>query len=123
MLVLIVDDDSDDTYFFCEAIARIDTSISCEICHEPDDVPKHLANQPQFVFVDNYMGGVTGEDILRKINHHANGNKPKVVMYSSVFSPDQLKIYDELGCYAIMKKSSSFPDLISSLKNILCNSK
>jgi DNA-binding NarL/FixJ family response regulator len=119
MHVLIVDDDRDDTFFFSEAIKNVDESILCEICHEPKEVPRYLASQPDFVFVDNYLGGATGEDIFREIHKHTGDKKPKVVMYSSVFSPAQLKIYTELGCYGIIKKSPSFPEIVKAVRNIL----
>jgi DNA-binding NarL/FixJ family response regulator len=123
MHVLIIDDDRDDTFFFSEAIKSIDESIQCEVCHEPEDVPKYLALQPDFVFVDNYLGAASGEDIFRNINKHTGDKKPKVVMYSSVFSPTQLKVYNDLGCYGIIKKTASFPEIVAAVRNILKGAK
>jgi DNA-binding response OmpR family regulator len=119
MTVLIVDDDQEDTEFFCDAVTAFDPSVECLKCNNPQHLSRFLALKPAIIFVDSYIGRVSGEDILRKINEETGSDRPKIVMYSGVFSPEQKRIYSELGCYAILEKSSSFKGLVQILADLL----
>lgn len=86
MTILLVDDDEDDRQLFIEATKEVDDTITC---HPVSDGMKALAylrddrnGLPDFIFLDLYMTGLSGEECLAEIKNEMRAAGVPVIVYT-----------------------------------------
>lgn len=127
MVVLCVDNDPEDIDFFCDAVKRIDTAITCLSAMSGQDALNLLSSirdsqqLPTYVFLDVNMPQMNGKDTLKEIRNNGRYDPVQVVMLSTGLSPSDSREYKQLGADHFMPKANSFQELCDKLKLILKN--
>ena len=119
MLVLNVDDDSDDRELFCDALKAIDPQISCLHFDSGDTILDFLKTNekvPDYIFIDINMPRMNGFECVRQIRANTNLKQVPIVMFSTAFNPNDLKEYSNLGIN-FLTKPTNFANLIESVKS------
>jgi CheY-like chemotaxis protein len=125
-IVLIVDDDSDDRDFFCEALHEIDSTIECRFAKNGQEAldllnkPENLL--PDYIFLDLNMprvGGVQCLKAIKKINHLSN---IPVVIFSTTKQDDEAEKTRELGAVLFLTKPPTYTELVKKLSYVLSQS-
>ena len=109
MLILYVDDDSDDLEFFDYAIKALNPGIPCVTFQNGKALLDYLENSkvtPDFIFIDINMPKMNGYECAREIKARYFKGDVTIVMYSTAFNPADLVKFDEAGFKYIVKQSS-----------------
>jgi CheY-like chemotaxis protein len=122
MLVLAVDDDSDDLDVFCDAVMEIDPSVDLICARNGDEALNYLLNKaitfPDYVFLDINMPRVDGRTCLKTIRENKLTKNISVIMYSTSMSSCDKELFENLNA-RFLTKASTYSELVGSLKNIL----
>lgn len=120
--ILLVDDDAEDAEIFVMAINAIDPTIKCVVENNALDALKKLtiANKhPDVIFLDFYMPYLDGGSFLKLLREIKGLKKIPVVLYSGHFDANISEVTTRFKNIAFVEKSSSFKDIIETLKVIL----
>ena len=112
---LVVDDDSDDCEFFCEAVREIDPFSSCLMASNGEDALIQLRNGmkhlPDYIFLDLNMHLMDGRKCLTELKKDINlKNIPVIILTTSSSQKDK----DEtqvLGASYFLTKPSEYQKL------------
>src|SRR5687767_14788886 len=100
MLVLAVDDDSDDLELFCDAVREIDPSVSLISARNGDEALNYLLNEavtfPDYIFLDINMPRVDGRTCLSTIRQNKLTKNISVIMYSTSLSTFDKELFEKL---------------------------
>lgn len=121
MLILNVDDDSDDRQFFSDAVKVVDPNIPCLVFDSGDGLLNFLENSqtpPDYIFIDINMPKMNGYECAQEIKAHYLTNDMNIIMYSTAFHPTDLVKFDEEGFKYIVKQNS-LPDLVKSIRKVI----
>jgi CheY-like chemotaxis protein len=128
MLILIVDDDSEDRELFREAIAEIDSDSAIQ-CHSAKDGKDALHEMnhgpvlPDFIFLDINMPIMNGRECLIEIKKHTRLRQIPVIMYSTTSDTTEIKGFYSLGAHDFLIKPHNFKKLVEALSSIIISSK
>ncbi len=119
----LIDDDTDDLEFFCEAINSVDRSIICFKSADSEDAlrsfQQHEVPLPDLIFLDLNMPLVDGRTFLaelKKINAYAN---IPVIIYSTSSHAKDVEDTMRLGAAGFLTKPYSQEVLVNQLQEIL----
>lgn len=120
--VLLVDDDSDDLDFFCEAVATIDDRIVCIPTNDSESTLLSLKKGemilPDLIFLDLNMPRVNGMQFLKEIKSiEAYSNVP-VIIYTTSSQEKDIKDAKQLGATYYLTKPNSLRELVNGLSGI-----
>ena len=121
MLILNVDDDSDDREFFSDAIKAVDPEIYCVLFQSGDGLLNFLGNSqttPDYIFIDINMPRMNGYECALEVRSNYLSGDTQIVMYSTAFNPNDLLRFDKEG-FKYVAKQHSLPDLIRSLRKVI----
>ena len=121
MLILNVDDDSDDREFFNDAIREIDPEIPCVFFQSGDELLKFLAKSataPDYIFIDINMPRMNGYECAQEIKSNHISADTQIVMYSTAFNPRDLVKFDKEG-FKYVVKQNCLSDLVQSIKRVI----
>jgi CheY-like chemotaxis protein len=122
MLVLIIDDDPEDSEIFCDAIATISASIKCLGSKSSEDalvlLNQNMDTLPDLIFLDINMPKMDGRECLVEIKKNKHLEHIPVVMYSTSASYKDLDFFKRMNI-KFMEKPSSFDDLVNELREFL----
>jgi CheY-like chemotaxis protein len=121
MLILNVDDDSDDREIFCDAVNTVDPQISCVQVESGISALQLLDKSdtlPDYMFIDMNMPKMTGLECVRKIRCIPRFLGIRIVMYSTGITPNDQNHLSEMQIECLAKQSR-FSDLVSELRNLL----
>jgi len=125
-ILMIVDDDKDDRFFFRSAIRKNNPSYECIEAEDGADALEQLrkAKQlPDFIFLDLNMPKMDGRECLKELKKDKNLNKIPVIIYSTSGYQVDIKVTKELGADYFLTKLSdiySLPEeLIEAMENTL----
>ena len=121
MIVLAVDDDSEDFEFFSEAVKEIDSSIIILKAANGNEALRILNNyllMPDFVFLDINMPLMDGKTCLNAIRKSEKLKDIPVIMYSTTTNDAEIKHYKLQGANFLIKPGK-FDELVKSLSYIL----
>jgi CheY-like chemotaxis protein len=127
MVVLCIDNDTEDIEFFCEAVKKVDPTIACLSSVSGQDALNLLSSiqesqqLPVYVFLDVNMPQMNGKDTLKEIRKNHRYNSIQVVMLSTGLSPSDSGEYKQLGANQFMPKANSLDELCDKLKQVLKN--
>lgn len=122
-LFFLADDDTDDQDFFIDALREIDKNIQCFVAGDGIDALEKLRKAdgkiPDFIFLDQNMPRMTGLQCLREIKKIEALKNVPVIMCSTSHANRDTEEAKELGANYFFKKTPSFRELVSYLKNLL----
>ena len=119
----LIDDDSDDLDFFCEAVHSIDENIICIKSTDSElalnsfrkfDVPV-----PDMIFLDLNMPLVDGRMFLHEIKRVKPYARVPVIIYSTSAHPKDIEETIEMGAASFLTKPIAMKDLVSNLSEVL----
>ena len=121
----LVDDDSDDLDFFCEAVSTIDKDIICVRATNSDKALRsfktHDVPVPDLIFLDLNMPLVDGRQFLAEIKMLAPYAHIPVIIYSTSSHTKDIEETRQLGASGFLPKPYSLTELVSELNTILSN--
>lgn len=120
---LIIDDDTDDCEFFCEAISEIDSSAKCLTVNNGEDalikLRSGLEDLPDYIFLDLNMQRMDGRKCLAELKKDDRlKNIPVIILTTSKSQKDK----DEtrvLGASYFLTKPSEYQKLRKEIVFIL----
>src|SRR5687767_13030602 len=84
--ILLVEDDVDDQFFFCEALTELHPTIDCRIAKNGAEALEIVKAPPPFdmIFLDLHMPKVDGFQCLKQLKEHpVHKNIPVVIVTTS----------------------------------------
>lgn len=123
-IILLADDDRDDSEMFCEALAEIDGSIACLCTINGEALLKKLnglIQKPDLIFLDLNMPIMNGWECLRLLKEDEQTQNIPVIMISTSSHQKEIDIAMSLGALCYFVKPNSFSELTSILKVITAN--
>jgi CheY-like chemotaxis protein len=121
-MVMIIDDDRNDRFFFKTSLNEIDPSIECleaRNCMVALAMLEHADWLPDFIFLDSFMPGMSGAECLQELKKDARLWQIPIIMYSSSFSTAQRAQNIEMGAAHSLPKSADFMELPESIKKAM----
>jgi CheY-like chemotaxis protein len=127
MTIVFIDDDSDDTELFCEAVAYLNSSEFISGKKEPIEcIPVNngakaltllptLAEVPAYIFLDINMPVMGGRETLAHLKKDPKFAQIPVIMFSTAFRGNDASEFKTLGAYACIAKPSGFKELVKVL--------
>jgi CheY-like chemotaxis protein len=122
-MVMIVDDDSDDIEFFCEALIEIDASVQYMTAISGDDALNKLRSKdkilPHFIFLDLNMPRMNGKQLLKELKKDYLLKDIPAIIFSTSSTPKDVEETKALGAAHFLTKPSSFKKLCDDICFIL----
>ena len=127
MTILFIDDDTDDTDLFCEAVAFLNKSefissnketIDCVAVNngcKAIDLLNTLDELPDFIFLDINMPVMGGKECLKFLKANSRFSKIPVTMLSTAFHADDATEFRALGASECIIKPAGFNELVKVL--------
>jgi CheY-like chemotaxis protein len=121
MIVLYVDDDSEDLEIFCEAVQTLDPTIECVVARKGEEALGilHSGLVPDFIFLDINMPILDGKTILSEVRKDERLATTLVVMHSMNMDAKEIEEFKKSGANQFLAKPDHFQDLCDSLSSIL----
>lgn len=123
-IILLADDDWDDTEMFCEALADIDENIICHCAENGDVALKMLKDHdkiPGIIFLDLNMPVMNGWECLKEIKQDERYKDIPVIMISTSSHKNDMETAASLGALCYFVKPNTFKDLKQVLELITSN--
>ena len=118
-VLLIVDDDRDDRYFFRNAVTEIDPAFECREAHDGLEALTQLRNSkilPDFIFLDLNMPEMNGKQCLAELKKDKRLWSIPVIIYSTSDFWKDIEETSQLGAAYYLIKAwdiSKLPGLIA----------
>jgi CheY-like chemotaxis protein len=120
MNVLIIDDDSEDTLLFCEALNELFPKAKCTSIHACKDILQAVvAITPDIIFLDGHMHPTSGSECLKLLNDVIDRRKTKIIIHSGSLSPAELSEFRQIGVDDILLKARTYEELKSNIVRIV----
>ena len=123
MIVLYVDDDSDDLEIFGAAIHAIHPSVNYNEFEAGEKIIDFLRREkvkPDYIFVDINMPKMNGYECAQEIVSGYGIECSHIVMYSTHFSPRDMETFNRMGV-KMLQKADSFDQLVKNLRRLLAS--
>ena len=123
-IILLADDDPDDSDLFREAIEIIDGGVTCYLAKNGSETLQkldELENKPQLIFLDINMPVVSGWQCLTQLKRHDSYKDIPIIIYSTSSHQREIALALELGAICFFTKPSDFLQLKKILGIILAN--
>lgn len=123
-VILLADDDIDDTEMFCEALQDIDQSIKCYCSVNGNEMMEQLYSLervPELIFLDLNMPLLSGLDCLRVLKEQQKYQHIPVIMISTSSHKNDMDAAAALGAICYFVKPNNFKDLKNILRSITAN--
>ena len=112
-ILMIVDDDKDDRFFFRSAIRKKNPSYECIEAVNGADALKQLRQLtvlPDFIFLDLNMPKMDGRECLKELKKDKALQKIPVIIYSTSEYKVDINVAKELGAdFFLTKLSDIYP--------------
>lgn len=121
MVILIIDDDPEDTYLFCEALKIADSRVECFTStggQWPIDVVT-TDTTPDVIVLDINMPKLSGKEILSKIKDDDRLTNVPVYMFSTTKNEREIDQCMKLGAAGFFIKPTAFDSLVDIQKEII----
>jgi CheY-like chemotaxis protein len=117
--ILLADDDTDDQFFFKEALKSIDPLIKLVIANDGQDALKKLESfTPELIFLDINMPFKTGKECLKLIRRDKALKDIPIVMYTTSSDGEDINDCFHMGANLYVSKPLSQDDNIKILTAI-----
>jgi len=120
-IILMADDDIDDTEMFCEALADISENIVCQCAINGNAFMEtlfNLAEKPDLIFLDLNMPVMDGWECLRLVKSEQQYQDIPVIMISTSSHKNDIDTALNLGATGYFVKPNNFNDLKLVLHSI-----
>jgi len=124
LLILIVDDDSDDRELFKEAVAAIDNTLQVNEARNGEEALAMLNSGrklPDYVFLDLNMPRMDGKQCLRKIKASPLLQNIPVIIYTTSKLQVDIEETAKYGATCFITKPSRFTELKEAIGAVLEN--
>jgi response regulator of citrate/malate metabolism len=119
---MIVDDDPEDAFLFCEVLKNIAPDVHCIVAHNCETA-KMMVNEaseaPAIIFLDAYMYPTGGKECLLFLNQLERLIDSRIIIHSGALSPAQIAEFKLLGADSVIMKTGSHEALSRTLQAIL----
>jgi DNA-binding response OmpR family regulator len=117
-ILMIIDDDKDDRFFFCNAVKQIAHGWTCleakDAEHALEDL-KIMEPLPDFIFLDLNMSRMDGKECLVELKRDKRLSNIPVIIYSTSSYEEDMELTFKLGAVYYMVKE---PDIYKLPRNI-----
>ncbi|MBZ4044517.1 response regulator [Flavobacterium hibisci] len=123
-IILLADDDTDDTEMFCEALADIDKQILYYTASngiEALNLLAELDESPKLIFLDLNMPVMNGWECLQLLKKDKQYRNVPVIMISTSSHKNDIETAFSLGAIGYFVKPNSYADLKHILHSIAEN--
>jgi len=120
-VVLLVDDDSDDSELFGEALQEIAPAVNCFFAVNGQEAFTMLQKigQPDIIFLDINMPVMNGWECLAKLKTTSGFQTIPVIMYSTASHQKDIELAAETGATSFLSKPHDYKNLKDILKQLL----
>jgi CheY-like chemotaxis protein len=124
MIILYVDDDIDDTEFFCEVLEEIYPLADCITSRNGVEALKVVSETcPDYIFLNYRMPAIDGLEVLKTIKDSNFCQGSKIIMYSDFTFSFYRKECEEMGAFDCWQKMVSKEDLYRRLEKLFTPTK
>jgi len=113
--ILLCDDDSDDCYFFNEALENLFLPTNLTAVHDGEQLMQLLTNEtnelPHVLFLDLNMPRKNGFECLIEIKHNNELKHLPIIIFSTSFDQEVVNLLYKNGAQYFIRKPSEFPQL------------
>jgi len=123
-IILLADDDMDDTEMFCEALEDVNENIICHCAANGNEALKILEgldSNPELIFLDVNMPIMSGWECLKILKKDKRYQDIPVIMISTSSHKKDMDIASDLGSVCYFVKPNDFNDLKHVLHSIASN--
>lgn len=123
-IVLLVDDDTDDTELFCEALCSVEENIVCHCTADGGEAMaklNELSAKPHLIFLDINMPVMSGWQCLKALKEDERYTDIPVIIVSTSSNQREIEIAQDLGALCYFTKPNDFDDLTRMLRVIVTN--
>lgn len=121
--ILIIDDDSDDTSLFLEAVSEVKAQVAGYSAPGGPEALRLLQDGgigvPDLIFLDINLPGMSGWDILRHLKKEEVLQHIPVIMYTTSSHKREVSTAFELGAIGFITKPHSYKELKNILSQVL----
>jgi CheY-like chemotaxis protein len=121
--ILLCDDDSDDCYFFNEALEKLFLSTNLTAVHDGERLMQLLTKEtnelPHVLFLDLNMPRKNGFECLTEIKNNEKLKPLPVIMFSTSFDQEVVNLLYKNGAQYFIRKPSEFPKLQKVILQVL----
>lgn len=121
MLILNVDDDSDDRELFSEALKVVNSQISCIQLESGLKALEFLAKAkplPDYLFIDINMPIMSGYECVKKLIQIPRMKDIQIIILSTSFNLEDEVNFSTLGIKHLLK-GSTFCELVDAIKSVI----
>jgi CheY-like chemotaxis protein len=131
MILLFIDDDSEDTDLFREAVAYINDTelisedqepVECIVAndgYQAIQMIPALKRPPDYIFLDINMPVMGGKDCLKHLKSNPAYSAIPVIMFSTTCTEKDTVEFKSLGAIDCIKKPNGFKDLVKILSKYI----
>ncbi len=123
--LLLIDDDTDDTDLFREALEEVDASMQLH-CSENGEEALFLlkeTDKPEIIFLDINMPRMNGWECLKRLKSNDTYKDIPVIMYSTSSHQHEINRAINMGALSFITKPHSYGELINMLKGVIAKLK
>lgn len=123
MMILSIDDDSDDREILCDAVKTVDAEVSCIEMENGVDALEFLSSTktlPDYIFIDINMPKMNGYECVKMIKSIPRLKNIQLVMHSTTFNPSDLVAFSSQDVKHL-PKLSQFSELVKLIKHLVFN--
>lgn len=119
--IMLVEDDEDDQYLFCESLMEFHPEIECQIAQNGAEALELVKQLPPFdmIFLDLNMPKVDGFECLKRLKENPAHKNIPVVIVSTSRRPEDITRCKQLGASMFVSKPASFQQLFAQMMDIL----
>jgi CheY-like chemotaxis protein len=120
--IMIIDDDSDDRFFFKEALGMMFSTVECieaKGCMDAFELLNLQEELPHFIFLDINMPRIDGHECLRQLKSHEKFKNIPVVVYSTHFSKKSENELINLGASSCLEKAMDLKTLPKQILKVI----
>jgi CheY-like chemotaxis protein len=120
--IMIIDDDSDDRFFFKEALGIMFSSVECieaKGCMDAFELLNLQEELPHFIFLDINMPRIDGHECLKQLKSHEKFKNIPVVVYSTHFSKKSENELINLGASSCLEKTMDLKTLPKQILKVI----
>lgn len=122
MIIILIDDDIDDTELFEEAVNEIDHTIRFRSFADGISAIEAITGNsepPDVIFLDLNMPMYSGLEVLKKLRGTSEGKNIPVVIYSTSIAKKDIEELTPFKVSHFVTKPDNFEDLKRRLRQIL----
>ena len=113
--ILLCDDDSDDCYFFNEALEKLSLSTTLFTVHDGEQLMQLLTKEtyelPDVLFLDLNMPRKNGFECLKEIQLNSKLKQLPVILFSTSLDQEVVNTLHKNGAQYFIRKPSEFTQL------------